>query len=457
MSFKKVFLISLFLVALTTRFIKIDWGDGFYFHPDENNLATALSSITPTNFNPHFYAYGQFPIYLGYFTLKLFSLANTFANSIIVLRIYSAIFSILALFVFYKIFPNIIFLILLIFSPGLIQLAHFGTTESLLILCFALIIYFSQKQQYFWLAIVSGIAVSTKLSALLLLTPILFIKPRLIFFLIFPLSYFLSSPYNLLRFSEFFSSMKYELSVANGSLPVFYTRQFVGTLPYLFPIQKIFPYAVGLPTLIISLFSFSSFKKYYRLLVPCLLYFLYFGQTFIKWFRFMSPIFFVFPFLASLFISKQNKYLQVFLVLISIIPGVLFINTYLQKDIRVQASNWIEKNIPPKSKIFSEAGNVINLPFSPNYQTVNFDFYQPYSQPMLYSLVSDSDYLLIPSRRVFKNNFDNDYYQKLFNGKLGFKEIKKFVPNNWWLLNPENAEETFSVFDQPTVRIYQQK
>jgi hypothetical protein len=38
---------------------------------------------------------------------------------------------------------------------------------------------------------------------------------------------------------------------------------------------------------------------------------------------------------------------------------------------------------------------------------------------------------------------------------LGFSLIKEFTPATDFLLNPENAEETWTVFDRPTIRIYQ--
>lgn len=78
----------------------------------------------------------------------------------------------------------------------------------------------------------------------------------------------------------------------------------------------------------------------------------------------------------------------------------------------------------------------------------------------LTNLIKDSDYILIPSRRVFKNQnnpsfpYSQKYYQSLFNNKLGFNQIKQFSSNNSLFLNSENAEETWSVFDNPTIRIF---
>ena len=101
MSFKpRVFLLIL-LLTFATRFIGLTWGNGYYFHPDENNMAIALSQLKLSDLNPHFFAYGQFPLYLGFFSLKAINIPNDFNNSILILRFWSAIFSVLAILVIY--------------------------------------------------------------------------------------------------------------------------------------------------------------------------------------------------------------------------------------------------------------------------------------------------------------------------------------------------------------------
>jgi len=466
-------------------------------------MASALSQLDVHNLNPHFFAYGQFPLYLGLISLKIFHLTNIFLNSVLVLRFWSATFSLLSIFVLYKIskiiiknnFTQKIFILLLIFNPGLIQLSHFGTTDSLLILVFLSNIYFSLKYlikpiylYIFFASIISGLGLASKISALSLTTPIflciLFSKSKLSIkilltvssSLLFTFFFIIFSPYNLIEFSSFLSTINYETSVAIGKINVFYTHQFLNTTPYLYQFTHIFPYVSGLPVFIFSLFSLffirkkNIFKfKYLLIILPCLVYFLYMGQLFVKWTRFMSPIFFVFPLLATIFISKiKYKLIQHLLIIITIVPGILFINLYFQKDIRVQASEWIEKNIPENSRILSEAGNVANIPLTnKNYQVINYDFYNLDNNTQLKDgldkLLIDSEYILIPSRRIFNNQnnpqfpVSQQYYQNLFSGKSGFKLIKQFSINNNFLLNHENAEETFSVFDQPIIRIYKKE
>jgi len=126
---------------------------------------------------------------------------------------------------------------------------------------------------------------------------------------------------------------------------------------------------------------------------------------------------------------------------------------YFNPDIRIIASSWIENNIPVNSKILSESGNVIDIPITDkNYQITNYDFYNNYPNNLPNHLLA-TDYIIVPSRRVFKN-YDLKYYQNLFNGSLGFRQINKISPDYDLFLNAEDAEETWSVFDHPTIRIY---
>jgi 4-amino-4-deoxy-L-arabinose transferase-like glycosyltransferase len=436
-------------------------------------MATALSGLSTSSLHPHFFAYGQFPLYLGYLILKLLGQDNSFTNSVIILRFLSAIFSSLSVYIFYLIskrftirpfIPTLFF----IFTPGLIQLSHFGTTESLLILVFLSNIYLAFKlslsshpgRLYLLAAIISGIGIATKISALFFILPIIIVSLRrpvhLIIFILLSLSFsFLLSPYNLLAKSEFISSMRYETQVATGKMDVFYTTQFKDTIPYLFQFTHIFPYVVGLPMFVLFFLglihkSYVISHKLTVLFVPVLLYVLYFGQLYTKWTRFMSPVFFIFPLVAGILIAKVgSRLLRFILVVMCVVPGFYFMNLYFLADTRIASDQWLRQNVSSSQTIMSESGNVVNLPSADYYH----DFYS-HDQDKLSNNLSAAEYIVVPSRRVFKNGIMPTYYEKLFSGELGFTLVKEFRPNTDFLLDPELAEETWSVFDRPTVRIY---
>jgi len=513
----KFFLVLIFL-AFFTRLIKLDWGDGYYFNPDENNMASAISRLSLNSLDPKFYAYGQFPLYLAYYSFRLYSLlfnhhlpdSLSFTQSILTLRFWSAIFSVFFIFIFYIISKKIlkkkyfseIFTLLLIFHPGLIQFSHFGTTEAILIFVLAantllgLLILESKGLKLINLilisSIINSIGLASKITSIILTGPVLlslfflFIKGKnklpiillgQLLAIITIVLYASFSPFNILSKKDFLSTMNYETSVATGKIKVFYTNQFINTKPYVFQFTHIFPYVSGLPVFLIAIIGFLSFiKKFPKskterfkwlvILLTPLVYFVYIGQLYTKWTRFMSPIFFISPlFTAYYFSSLKSGKLKIFLIIICIIPGIVFLSRYFRKDIRIIASEWVDKYIPEKSAILSEGVNVVDFPLGKKeYKVNNFNFYHLDDDqelpPKLSGLVSSVDYIFVPSRRIFKNQYgekfphSDKYYRQLFSGSLGFKLIKTF-PKQIGILNPENAEETWTVFDRPVIRIFQ--
>lgn len=164
------------------------------------------------------------------------------------------------------------------------------------------------------------------------------------------------------------------------------------------------------------------------------------------------PVFLTFTFLLLTFIS--------------ILPGISYLSVYQKPDVRFQASEWIYKNIPNNSYILSETANVVDIPIELEsykvhkvYKVISFNFYDldenSQLQEELKKHLAKADYIFVPSRRIFANLNNrypllNKYYTDLFSGKLGFEKVAEFSAG----LNDEQAEETWSVFDHPVIRIY---
>lgn len=588
-SIYKFFLIFFILILLLfSRLVGLNWGLPYPMHPDERNMAVSLQQLncqfSKANFdlsffkecfNPHFFAYGQFPLYLGYLLaifLKFFKntldLPISFEEATLALRFLSSFFSILSFFYILKIvkiisekkisfFDFFSISLLIIFSPFFIQYSHFGTTESLLMFLYIFLIYLgfsfyenkiSDFYFIFYSGIFSGIALATKVSSIFfLLVPILFLFTKkytirknkkifyfrlnhnhnfsLIFYSFFLrffdfiflgfisiLFFFIFSPHNFLNFNDFYSSIDYESGVGVGRYIVFYTQQFVESIPFLFQIFKIFPFVLG-PLLFFSFFeilsifknflfdNFSSLiKKKMLLLFIFLFYFIPNAFLFAKWTRFMTPIFPLFLIFGILFFLrlKSSSFLKIFLVFLFIFPGIFYLLIYLKPDIRFEASEWIFKNIPENSYILSETANVIDIPIifekqkikPKSYNLISFDFYNLDKsfilQDDLKNHLEKADYIIVPSRRIFANytcywpnkkenlldkivyskkrcvflkeNFPllNDYYHSLFSGKSGFRLVKEFSSFDFgfFRFDDEIGEETLSVFDHPVIRIY---
>lgn len=231
-------------VLIWTRTINLGWGLPYPMHPDERNIADAIiklrcdtppppphrllqlisqnislylthgeSAVPDTGvecMNPHFFAYGQLSIYAGsvvaWMIHRIQDISGVavgqspgFATVVMALRMLSAISSIitviLILWIIHLLTPvrrppwiMTVGSLLAVFSPVLIQFAHFGTTESLLTMWYALITLIVLRMmqsrhlhmRYIILCgVVCGLAIGTKASSVIFLSlPILLILVR---------------------------------------------------------------------------------------------------------------------------------------------------------------------------------------------------------------------------------------------------------------------------------------
>src|SRR6266704_2845519 len=101
-------LFALALLGLALRLYGLNWDQSNSFHPDERQIlfhVTALSwpgslaqFLDPANspLNPHFFAYGSFPLYLlasiGNILSRFYLAINSLANLTLVGRVLSALF-----------------------------------------------------------------------------------------------------------------------------------------------------------------------------------------------------------------------------------------------------------------------------------------------------------------------------------------------------------------------------
>ncbi len=230
--------IALVLLTLLvySRFVNLGWGLPYPMHPDERNMADAvmrtgcdnpaellraITVLAPRNLvtyltvgefalpntqieclNPHFFAYGQLSLFVGggiaqvihrlsrIITLIPPNSVINFSESVMGLRIWSALVSCLTALVLLQILRKLnslferrlyryVALLTIIFSPVLIQLAHFGTTEAVLMFWYVVLTYLAicaiQRENLsirdlVYMGTVCGLAIATKSSSLLFLT-----------------------------------------------------------------------------------------------------------------------------------------------------------------------------------------------------------------------------------------------------------------------------------------------
>ena len=323
--FKKInksllIIITLTLIGGLFHFYDLNWGAPFYFHPDERNIASAVSQLRyPQHMNPQFFAYGSLPIYLIYFTgyatnylMSFFThtptiLNTTFEQAILVSRIYSALFATLLIPLLYSLGKKLkdekTGLLAAFFattSTGFIQFAHFGTFEMWLTFFSTLLFWSSLNvikektlEHVVILSFIFSILVSVKVSSLALvpiplfvmllqsfwknqskqttkfhlssylhfkhqtiLNLLSFLRSICLFIFITTFVFILTNPYFIFAQKDFISSMQYESGVALGTEKVFYTGNFFNTIPGIYQLLHVFPFLINPLMTILFLVSF---------------------------------------------------------------------------------------------------------------------------------------------------------------------------------------------------------
>jgi len=560
--------ILLFVIVFTgilTRFYKLDWGDGFFFHPDEYHIIGAVGKLINEGLfaNPKLFSYGSFTVYLIYavrsILIHIFNIPDP--NLFIIGRSLAAFFSTLTLVNIYLIskrvflknvnFPLYVSLVAA-FVPGLIQQAHYLTPESFMTFWITLSAYFlikySEKLRLSHLALTAmcvGVAGGTKVSSFavlpFVLTMVFFsnikksgifknLQRAILFLTIIFVFFFVTFPYAILDYENFKGTTRYESSLSMGDIKVFYTRSFENTLPFIFQLTKIYPYILGIVLMVFSIigsviavlkiskYGFRHFyyflyrlrlkwsefrqikipgartapvyrnEKYiYNLLILAgyfLSYFIFNSLLYTKWTRFVHPTIPFFIILSFVGISEivgrfkdstlKNRFGTIFsyaVIVPSIVTGVMFFSIYVRPDVRTTSTEWVKNNVAVNSILLTETGNTLEVPLIGSYTKIPFDFYNLDTNPeLLYKFVNDiqkSDYFIIQSRRIYKNHKYSEFpivynfYNALFSGKLGFEEVAAFnsypelkIGNYKLEIPDEVAEETWTVFDHPVIKIY---
>jgi hypothetical protein len=377
--------------------------------------------------------------------------------------------------------------------------------------------------------IVLGIAVGTKVSALLLASIPFFTimihiarsEERNVLYTLFSLFrigviamvfFIITSPYNIIDFQGFIHSMNYESSVGTGEYRAFYTRSFEYAIPGLFQLVHVFPYALGIPVMLLGLWGFVTVSyrrvEYSILRIVLLLVFIPTALLYAKWTRFLAPFFPLFILMAAASYAQiLNKItfriISIIITFIIVVPGIAFLAIYQQPDVRFTASSWIYDHLPNDSFILFETANVVDVPI-PNplvdplvssaihYRTDSFNYYDldivPELSQDLKQSMDKADYIVVPSRRVFANHscktslkinsqwgYEKDrckkleaayplvhrYYDELldsgrFEYVTSFTSFPRIEMFGKTLIEfpDEQAEETWTVFDHPVIRIY---
>lgn len=511
-----VILIVIFGAIL--RFTNLNWDNGGRLHPDEALIVNGAIAIKFfSQLFPGFHDYNGLSVYLLAGVTQLASLVSgslywsqSPEGVTIVGRFLSALMGTVSIPLLYLLgkrlwrhTAGIYAAAFLVSSPLIIQLAHFYTTENLLLLLLIILLntaaaYTQKPDRYSLIAmsITMGLLLATKNTAYLFLPiPLAIIlisrKPLpyvtshgLLFFAICGAAFFAGSPYSLLDLSGYMTRSKYLADVVSGVLPMDWTIQFRKTDGFFwFPTLL---YATGF-LVIIGIIGSIPHIRYVRKNIRGIFaawslgFLLFLAFTFLKFTRYAAPLIPFFALFAAGLLSDwektfAGKLISYTTIGLHIFYACIFFSIYSTPHTSLTAATWIGDNVPPSSVILTEEWNSIVRFSRPeldskNYRIVSFNFYAPdteIKQKNLLSLISQTDYILLESPKV-KNtvarlsaDYPNTYifYNDLENNRLGFTKAAQFTSYpriGSFAINDSRAEETFTIFDHPTVTLYKRQ
>jgi len=404
-----------------------------------------------------------------------------------------------------------------------IQVAHFFAVDVFLNLFVLLVIYFALGlakgggvREAVLLGVTLGLALATKFSAAPLILAFLVafcIRWRaqkgwkenafllLLSLLLLALTFFVAQPYAILDWRTFTGDVVEQGEMVRGIRDYPYTRQYAETTPFLYQITQTILWAVGPPLGVLAWCGFLfALWRGFRLRQPSELlllawvvpYFLITGSFYVKFLRYMLPLF---PFLyimgAKMLLSLRERstgriarsawqIIPGLVVALSLLYSLAFVSIYSRPHSRLQASEWIYRNIPPGSTLALEHWDddlplgmeVSGEPRSINeYRSVTMALYEPDDEAKYQVIVDDLrevDYLILSSNRLYgsiprlpqRYPITTRYYELLFDERLGFRLKKTFTsyPGLFGLtIVDDRADESFTVYDHPKVLIFQKE
>ena len=335
-----------------------DAAQGNNFHPDERQILFHVVQLSwPSSWaqffnpatsplNPHFFAYGSFPLYLLAAVGNLLSHISTqlgnFAGFTLTGRALNAIFDCGTILLAgwlgllltkdrtagrrYAWSVALMAAALVAFTPLQVQLSHFYAVDTLLLFfvtltILACVVLVDTDKPVRWSLIAGlgyGLALATKFSAAPLAVPLCValamrwyrygfstvLVPFLLSVCTTIVVFLIAMPYALLDMPEFIQQVAAQGDLARGALDLPYVRQFAGTTPYIYEAQNMLFWGMGLT---LGLAAFAGFlwlcwrvwKRdaglWFVVLSWVVVYGAITGSFYVKFMRYMLPIY---PFLT---------------------------------------------------------------------------------------------------------------------------------------------------------------
>ena len=276
--------------------------------------------------------------------------------------------------------------------------------------------------------------------------------------------------------------------------------QYAHTVPYLYQIQNMIFWEMGLPLGIAACagVTFYLVRNTVRLhpdqavlLLWILPYFLFVGRFFAKFNRYMLPITPVMTVLGAALLVLLARRATRFdrrvlwgaplavVTFAAFLYSLAYMNIYEHANTRVAATNWIYSAIPAGTTIAVESPWDDPLPLptgalsASRYHTINLDLYADELSPAgvrakvknISDALVHAQYIILSSERMIRSiprlptyyPVATRYYDLLQSDRLNFRQVLQFQRHPQLgpvVVHDYPADESFHVYDHPDVRVY---
>ena len=304
--------------------------------------------------------------------------------------------------------------------------------------------------------------------------------------------FFITMPYAFLQFGEFVDQITFQAeNVARTAGNVPFTVQYIGSDPFIYELRQTSLWGLGLPLGIAAcgglLFTaFMVFRKwpFHRaellLLAWVVPNFLLLGFFEVKFMRYIFPII---PFLILMGswmllsmldrartvsltgtgltgygLTRYAPHAAVAVIAIVVVAtafyALAFETVYARSHPAIQASDWINENVPKRSVIITDNHWDEGIPEIYSYDVQQIPIFDRDTQLKMERVarhLADGDYLIFYSNRTYgsvtrvpeRYPMSSQYYQLLFSGELGYEFDRAFTSYPE-LLGVAFVDDTFS-------------